>query len=239
MDLTFGPVMQELEEDPTICCIRPYQHTIRNGIAHGGITFLQDEIRYRDKKGNEEQFSVASIVRLFDDLLDTCNGLAAALKVFLLVSRDRGYLPPRELLVEELQEESSTPWWTIEGCVQSQVADKSQLIVYARPNSRHYPKVQWSTIQSGILAEYFAPGYDRYSSPSDHQRHGLAGQPSTERSCGTCAKPGLMTSRSIAELSRTILSPMSSATRTQYGPGRPSPACASSESARSIRTTRS
>ncbi len=64
--------------------------------------------------------------------------------------------------MEELQEETSTPWWTIEGCVESEIAGKAQLIVYARPDSRHFQKVQWSTIQSGILAEVFAPGYDRY-----------------------------------------------------------------------------
>ncbi|MBN2022747.1 MAG: hypothetical protein JW809_08115 [Pirellulales bacterium] len=155
-------VMHELEQPPTDCLIQPYRHIIRNGIAHGGITFLQNEIRYRDNKENEEKFDTASVLRLFDDLLDTCNGLAAALKVFFLVSRHRGYIPPRELLVEELQEETFTPWWTIEGCVESEMACKRQLIVYARPDSRHYQKVQWSAIQSGILAELFAPGYDRY-----------------------------------------------------------------------------
>jgi hypothetical protein len=155
-------VMQELEGEPAECLIRSYRHIIRNGIAHGGITFLENEIRYRDQKGNEESFGTASVVRLCDDLLDTCNGLAAALKVFFLLSRDRGYVPPRELLVEELQAETSTPWWTIEGCLESEMAGKPQLIVYARTDSRHYAKVQWSTIQSGILAEFFAPGYDRY-----------------------------------------------------------------------------
>jgi hypothetical protein len=155
-------VMQELERSPADCLIRPYRHIIRNGIAHGGITFLQNEIRYRDKKGNEETFGTASVVRLFDDLLDTCNGIAAAIKVFFLLSRDRSCISLRELLVEELQEQTWTPWWAIEGCVESKIVGKSQLIVYARPDSRHYAKVQWSTIQSGILAEFFAPGYDRY-----------------------------------------------------------------------------
>ncbi len=160
--LAVSSVMQELEGQPAECLILSYRRIVRNGIAHGGITFLQSEIRYRDKKGNEETLGTAFIVRLCDDLLDTCNGLAAALKVFYSVSRDRGYIPPRELLVEELQEETLTPWWGIEGCVESEIAGKPQLIVYARPDSRDYAKVQWSTIQSGILAEFFAPGYDRY-----------------------------------------------------------------------------
>ena len=38
----------------------------------------------------------------------------------------------------------------------------NQLIVYAQPSSIHEGIVQFSAIQSGILAEFFAPGYDRY-----------------------------------------------------------------------------
>lgn len=155
-------VIQELVGSPAATLIRPYEHLIRNGIAHGGITFLQREIRYRDKKGNENTFSVDSVVRILDDLLDTCNGMAASLKVFFAVFRDRGYIPPREILVEELQEETSTPWWRIEACVEARIAGRSQLTVFARPDTRHYAKIQWSTFQSGILAEYFAPRFDRY-----------------------------------------------------------------------------
>ena len=160
--LDVWPVIQELKKLPADCYIRHYRHIIRNGIAHGGITFLQREIRYRDKKGNEETIDIRSVVRLCDDLLDTCNGLASALKIFYLTSRTQSYVPPRELLVEELREETRAPWWRIEGCVESELAGKRQLVIYARSNTRHYAKAQWSTVQSGILAEFFAPGYDRY-----------------------------------------------------------------------------
>lgn len=104
--------------------ILSYKNTVRNGIAHGGITFRNREIRYRDKKGNEETYSADAIVRIFDDLLDTCNGLALALKVFFLTKHDRGYKRPRHLLVEELQEETRTPWWTIDGCLESEISKK-------------------------------------------------------------------------------------------------------------------
>ena len=155
-------VMQELETLPAHCYVRQYRHIIRNGIAHGGITFLQGEIKYRDKRGKEETVDIRSVVRLCDDLLDTCNGLAVALKIFCLISREQGYVPPRELLIEELREETWAPWWRIEGCVESEWIGKPQLVIYARPNTRDYSKVRWSTVQSGILAEFFAPGYDRY-----------------------------------------------------------------------------
>ena len=154
--------MQELTKFGSGCYVQHYRAIVRNGIAHGGITFLQNAIRYRDKKGNEEVVDIRSIVRLCDDLLDTCNGLSVALKVFYLLSREQGYVPPREWFIEELREETWAPWWRIDGCVESEFAGKSQLIVYVRPNTRHYGKVQWSAMQTGILAEFFAPGYDRY-----------------------------------------------------------------------------
>jgi hypothetical protein len=65
-------------------------------------------------------------------------------------------------LLDELIEETSTPWWKVIGCIPSSIGDLKQLIVYARPRTYDFMKVQWSTFQSGVLAEKFAPGYDRY-----------------------------------------------------------------------------
>ena len=155
-------IVNELKGQREECLTKQYSNTVRNGIAHGGVTFLQDGIRYRDQRGNEETLDQRSMVRLFDDLVDTCNGLAAAIKVFFLVSRGRGYALPRELLVEALQEQTAAPWWTIDGCVEGEVLGRSQLTVYARPESRDYQKVLWSTFQSGILVESLVSGYDRY-----------------------------------------------------------------------------
>ena len=160
--LNVWSIIQELRSTPESCLTLPYHHIVRNGIAHGGISFQQRRIVYRDSRGNEETFSTESIMRCFDDLLDVCNGIAVALKVFFLVSHDKAYVPPREIRLEELQEETKSPWWTIVGSVETEIPGKSQLIVYARPDTRCYDKVLWSSVQSGILAEFFAPGYDRY-----------------------------------------------------------------------------
>ena len=157
-------VVQELRSmgQPEGLFTSPYNHVIRNGIAHGGIVFRDKKICYRDKRGNEETHFAGKVIRMFDDLLDTCNGLALALKMFFLTKRKRGYKQPRQLLMEELQEETRTPWWTIDGCVESEIPGKTQLIVYAQPQTLHHGLVHWSVVQSGILAEFFAPGYDRY-----------------------------------------------------------------------------
>ena len=50
-------INEELKGQKEEHLVRPYQHTVRNGIAHGGISFLQREIRYRDHRGNEETFA--------------------------------------------------------------------------------------------------------------------------------------------------------------------------------------
>lgn len=160
--LDLWPVMQELEESNLCEVVAPYKHTVRNAIAHGGITYLQKEIRYRDKEGNEEKHSDSEIVRTFDDLLDICNALVLALSLFLLSYQPRGYDLPQQLLLEELREETRTPWWEIVGCTPSEFAGLNQMIIYARPRTSDYGKIQISTFQSGVLAEKFAPGYDRY-----------------------------------------------------------------------------
>lgn len=155
-------VVEELRRGPTMVLAAPYRHVVRNGIAHGGVTYLQNAIRYRDKKGGEETVPNREIVRTTDDLLDVCNGAAAALKVFFIANHSRGYRLPRELLIEELREETKTPWWTVEGCVECDLGNRTQLLVYTRTDSRDYNKVQFSAIQTGILAESLVPGYDRY-----------------------------------------------------------------------------
>lgn len=160
--LDIWSITQELKGQTEDHLLTYYQHTIRNGIAHGGISFLQREIRYRDLRGNEETFATNHVIRNFDNLLDVCNGLAAATKTFFLTTQGQGYIPPRGLMIEALQELVWAPWWTIDGCVDAEIGSRSQLVVYAKPDSRDIRKLAWSTIQSAILSESLAPGYDRY-----------------------------------------------------------------------------
>lgn len=152
----------ELANGPLGTITSSYRHTIRNGIGHGGITYGQSEITYRDKRGNEETLGTSEIVTLCDDLLDDCNGLAAALAVFFVRHRRDDYPISEELLLQELREETSTPWWTIEGTIRSRVPAGDQMLVYARTRSTDFPTIQFSAIQTGLLTEAFAPGYIRY-----------------------------------------------------------------------------
>lgn len=160
--LDLWPIVEELRKTNLGEVVEPYKHIVRNAVAHGGITYLQNEILYRDKKGNEEKCRDTDIVRLSDDLIDTCNSLALALSLFLLIRQPNGYGLPQQILLEELKEETKTPWWEVIGCTPSRFTGLNQLIIYARPSTSDYGKVQFSTFQTGVLAESFAPGYDRY-----------------------------------------------------------------------------
>lgn len=139
-----------------------YRNTVRNGIAHGGITYLKGQILYKDKKGNQEILSNREVIKLVDDLLDICNGLVLALKIFFLSKTWMIYELPEQILVDELKAETETPWWKIEGCLHSEFSGKKQLIIYAHTDTRDYKKVFYFTVYSGVLGEQFAPGYDRY-----------------------------------------------------------------------------
>lgn len=144
----------------TLC--NAYDNIMRNGIAHGGITYREKEIVYRDKRGNERTLPHRAVVNIVDDLIDICNGCALAIKLFCIMHLNSNLNVPRQLMIEELQAETDTPWWHIEGCLTSELPGQSQLVIYARPNTRDYNKVQYLTFLSGVLSERFASGFDRY-----------------------------------------------------------------------------
>lgn len=167
-------VIEELKKSSLKNATKPYKNKIRNGIAHGGITYLQEEIKYKDKNGKEEKFYNTDVLKLFDDLLDVTNSLSLGLSVFFLKNYQKGYKLPQQLFLEELKEETKTPWWSIEGCTPSEFSNLNQLVFYVRANTYDSRKVQLSSFHTGILGEYFAPGYDRYF-VSIHSRKAFPG----------------------------------------------------------------
>jgi len=76
-------IMQELSDTKFKSITNSYNNTIRNGIGHGGVSYTFREVNYTDKKGNSENIDQSNMIRLFDDLVDTCNGAACAIKYFM------------------------------------------------------------------------------------------------------------------------------------------------------------
>jgi hypothetical protein len=154
-----------------------YRHAVRNGIAHNGVIFEHGGVRYTDrKKTSTESLSHREMVRLTDDMLDVCNGMALAFRLFYLTRA--GLAPmPQQLLLEELQAETDSPWWRVEDWVESRFEGGSQLLLFARPDTYDELKVRFATLQSAFLVEALAPGYDRYffSMSSAKTKLGMAG----------------------------------------------------------------
>lgn len=157
-------IVCELDRTPLKELALHYHHTIRNGIAHGGTTYFDRETIYRDTGGKEETLSATEMVSLFDHMLDVCNGMALALKVFSIrqLSETRPSPLPTNIHLEELRAETETPWWKIVGCLPSKCLAGEQLLIYARLNTTDKAKVLYSAFHTATLCESLVPGYARY-----------------------------------------------------------------------------
>jgi len=155
-------IVQEVKQSAIADAVASYENVIRNGVAHGGITFEEREVEYQDKRGNVKTITHAAVVRLMDDLLDACNALALGLGVFLLTRQGMGFRLPQFMLYQELRARTKAPYWEVDTCIPTTTIKGNQIIVYARANTRDSNKVQLSAFQSGVLAGVLASGYDRY-----------------------------------------------------------------------------
>ncbi len=161
--LNLYSIVEQLPGDRFAEVKASYVHLIRNGIAHGGVRYSANEIIYRDSKGNELALGPRNVVRKFDDMLDSCNGLLLAYSVFAFSRPGSDNLVPQNLMVEGLRAETGTPYWDVTGALPSTIiGDQSQLIVYCNVRTMDEAKVRFSTIQTAIQAERAAPGYDWY-----------------------------------------------------------------------------
>ena len=139
-----------------------YNNIIRNSIAHGSNRYSKNEICFVDR-GKSIKIDNRNFLRKVDDLVDVCNALIFALKIIYIKNIDSGVLLPRQLMIEELKAVTNSPWWKIEGCLESTIINnESQLMIFVRPNTTDKNKVFYSSVMTGILAEYYAPGYKRY-----------------------------------------------------------------------------
>ncbi|MCJ7484178.1 MAG: hypothetical protein MUO31_14590 [Thermodesulfovibrionales bacterium] len=165
-------IVAELKNTNLYETTKPYNHIMRNGIAHGGIVYLQNEIKYYDK-GEEEKKDDREIIKIFDDLVDVCNALIIALIVFLLIHQSNYCKLPQQLLIYELIEETKNPWWEIEGCVPQELTKISQLNIFARSKTSDFRKNQFFAVQSCLLAGMFSPEYDRYFLSIDSEKSNI------------------------------------------------------------------
>jgi hypothetical protein len=165
----FSALLAELKNTQLDYLAHAVEKTVRNGIAHGDVTFLDKEIIYRDSSGNEERFSPTRITRMFDDLLDYINGMAFALWSFYLENQEfchsNGIQLPRAILLEEVKSIAGTPRWEIVDLLSSAhfPDNKSQVTIYIKNRFLDYNHVLFFTLRTAKIIETYINGYDRYA----------------------------------------------------------------------------
>ncbi len=159
-----------------------YNNTIRNGIAHGCITYKENDTIYKGKKGKPYEIRTKRIIRMFDDLLDICNGFSLAFKVFIILNRDfmqdKSLVVPRQFLIQELKAQANAPKWEVIDCLENVImGGKKQLNIFTKNGLLDFQEVSYYAFRTAVLAEYFASGYDRYffSLKSKYSLTGWAG----------------------------------------------------------------
>ena len=159
-----------------------YHNTIRNGIAHGGITFKESDTIYKGKKGQSHKIQTKKIIRMFDDLLDICNGFALAFKVFTLLNPDfiknKSLVLPMQFLIQELKAQANAPKWKVIDCLENITIDgRKQLNIFTENSLLHIDEVNYYAFRTAVIADHFASGFDRYffSLKSKYSLNGWAG----------------------------------------------------------------
>jgi hypothetical protein len=144
-----------------------YNNTIRNGIAHGDFIYTSAGITYKGKKGDPYSTYKEEVIYLFDNLTDYCNAIALAIKCFMIINQDyfheHGLRQPKSNLIHELKAQANTPQWKIIDCLEYSIMDnKKQLNIFTNNNLLDLTSVNHFALRTAIMAEYFAPNYDRY-----------------------------------------------------------------------------
>ena len=156
--------IKETEFDYITTC---YDNTIRNGIAHGCVIYKEKDTVYKGKRGKAHKIATREVIRMFDDLLDICNGFSLALKIFFVLNRDffekKKLIVPRQFFIQELKAQADAPKWKVVDCLENVIRhDQKQLNIFTENSLLDYQEVFYYALRTAILAEYFACGYDRY-----------------------------------------------------------------------------
>jgi hypothetical protein len=159
--------VEELKNTQYEYLAEPYNNIVRNGIAHGKVIYKPWDVKYEDKKGNSVVLPYREVINLFDDMLDICNGLSLAFRLFYLVNlgflKEHNIKIPRQIMIEELAEETNAPAWEINECFEGETVDnRSQLNIYVKNQVFDPLAYQYYAFRSAILAEKLVPGYDIY-----------------------------------------------------------------------------
>jgi hypothetical protein len=167
--LTPGDLVREAR-DAGIHPLGCFDPTIRNAIAHGSIAFGIDRIEYINRhrgRTRTRENTPTETIGMTEALLDVCNGIAAALRTFVLLDRSllfsqNATLPPA-LVFPEVEAQLETSDWHVDDYLDLKYADGTrELNLFTRTTYLDDLKTRLSVIRTGILAAALMPSFDRY-----------------------------------------------------------------------------
>jgi hypothetical protein len=145
--------------------LQPYDRILRNAITHGHVEYRQDGVHYKDIKEERKQ-SLRTMAERCDALLDLCNGLAAAYRLFFAVRAEACrrdiVAPPLHMTFDELRAQCESPSWHLTGAVEYHGPKGKQLTIYARNEFFDSRKAQYYTLVSATAAKRLVPHYEQY-----------------------------------------------------------------------------
>lgn len=170
---TDGMSPNDLAEEARKAGIHPltcFDSTMRNAIAHGSIAFGIDRIEYlnRDRgKTRTRMNKPHETLAMLEALLDVCNGMAAALRIFVLLDRDLLFSKrapvPAALVFPEVDTQLATSGWRVDDYLELQEADGTrQLTLFVRSTYIDDHKTRISVVRTATFAALLMPGFDRY-----------------------------------------------------------------------------
>jgi hypothetical protein len=148
----------------------PFIRTVRNGIAHGGVVYGNNDIIFTDKDSSES-FLISQFIKEFDNLVDFCNAMILAYLLFYYrnfqILFDEGVYLPTSFLFDELRAELSAPKWEVRGCIESKTFDKkSQLNIYIRDSLLSKMRLRYYSSRTvrgaNKLSSFFGKRYSRF-----------------------------------------------------------------------------
>jgi hypothetical protein len=168
-NLSPGDLVKEAR-DAGIHPLDCFDSKMRNAIAHGSVALGIDRIeyvnRYRGKPSSREN-TPRETLSMVEALLDVCNGMAAALRLFVLLDRgllfsEKTELPPA-LVFPEVETQLATSDWHVDDYLELRHADGSrELNLFARTSYLDDHKTRLSVIRTASLAAGLMPRFDRY-----------------------------------------------------------------------------
>jgi hypothetical protein len=145
-----------------------FDSRLRNAIAHGSVRFSKDEIEYRDAHGKgvkTRSTTPTETLQMFEDLLDICNGLAAAFRLLVvldakLLFSETARIPPG-LLFAEVQHQLNTAGWHVHDYLEFEYDSKRDLNLFVETSYFDDRKTQLAVIRAAVVAARFMPTFDR------------------------------------------------------------------------------